>query len=58
MRVPTTNNPELLVVTYAFFPEETETSINDTVAQRNALIEQIKNNDSEKYTYLEELGLV
>ena len=58
LRVPTTNNPELLVVTYAFFPEETETSINDTIAQRNALIEQIKNNDSEKYTYLEELGLV
>jgi hypothetical protein len=58
LRVPTTNNPELLVVTYAFFPEETETSINDTIAQRNALLEQIKNNDSEKYQYLSDLGLV
>lgn len=57
VRCPNTNNPELLIVSYAFFPEETENSIKDSLSTREALLTQIKNNDTEKYKYLQELGI-
>lgn len=58
LRCPNSASPSLLIVTYAFFPEETENNAQNMDAQRNALIENIKLNDSEKYKYLELLGLV
>lgn len=58
MRVPNTANPSVLVVTYAFYPEETVNSLDDSIAQRNALIEKIKNNEPDKYLYLKTIGAI
>ena len=45
LRCPNTNNPSLLIVTLAFYPEETVNGVNNAVAERNSLISLIKTND-------------
>ena len=58
MRVPNTNNPSVLIVTYSFYPEETVNSLTETIVQRNALVEKIKNNEPDKYQYLKAIGAI
>ena len=58
MRCPTTNSPSIFIVTYAFYPEETIDNLQEAEATRESLIENIKNNDPDKYKYLMALGLV
>ena len=58
MRIPTNGNPSIRVVGLAFYPEETVASLDDTLAMKNALIEKIKNEDPDKYLYLQTLGIV
>lgn len=48
----------ILVVQYAFYPNETLKSLNDVVATRNSLLEKIRNSDELKSEYLEELGII
>lgn len=58
-RCPTDKDDvSILVVQYAFYPNETVKSLNDVVATKGALIEKIRNSDELKYKYLEELGIV
>jgi hypothetical protein len=56
MRVPTTNNPSLLVRSYEFFPDRLARGVDETIAQKNALLEKIRQNDPDKYEYLALLG--
>ena len=57
MRVPNNANPSILVVSYAFYPEETVQALDDTLAQRESLLTKIKNNEPDKYLYLKALGI-
>lgn len=57
LRVPTTGNPSILIVSYSFYPEETVNSLSDMVAAKNALLTKIKNNEPDKYLYLKAIGV-
>jgi hypothetical protein len=51
------NDVSLLVKSYAFYPQETVDGLADMVASRDSLLEKIKNNDKQKYQYLQDLGI-
>lgn len=58
IRVPTNNSrAELLIVGLAFYPELLASNASVTDASRSALLQEIQSSDSEKYNYLNAMGL-
>ena len=58
IRCPNSNNPSLLLRGYEFFPDRMEKALDETIAQRDALIEKIRQSDSDKFNYLVSLGII
>lgn len=52
------SDAEILVVQYGFYPTALTDTDADTNATRSSLIDKIRVNDSEKFDYLQQLGLV
>ena len=57
-RCPIKEDVSILVKSMAFYPNETYEGLGDVLADRNAMLEKIKNSDKQKYQYLKDLGIV